>query len=137
MHSEHLQNVRPGILVSAWLIAVAVTSLIMLALLGLNLIDAETTSTRATIAAMALGFFTGGVFAGMRALKAPILYGICIGLLSLIIWFALSIISSVLVRGDAWRGLGADLSVTSILIQIVTAVLGARMGYRFALRSEV
>ena len=136
MHSEHLQNVRPGILIASWLIAVAVTSLIMLALLGLNLIDADTTSTRATMAAMAFGFFTGGVFAGMRALKAPILYGIGIGLLSLIIWFALSVLSSLLVADDAWRGLGANLSVTSILIQIITAVLGARMGYRWAVRGE-
>ena len=137
MHSEHLQNVRPGILVSAWLIAIAVTSLIMLALVGLNLIDADTTGTRATIAALAFGFFAGGVFAGMRALKAPILYGIGMGLLSLVVWFALNIVTTLLQRADTWGGLGADLSVAAMLIQIVAAVLGARMGYRFALRGEV
>lgn len=135
MHTEHLQNIRWSILLTAWLVAFAVTALIVLALIGLNIMEAEHPSTRATIAAVAFGFFAGGAFTGLKAVQAPILYGVALGLLSLLIAFVLKIVSGAL--GGFSYGLPADLSVTIVLIQIVSAVLGARLGYRFALRGAV
>ena len=136
MHSEHLQNVRPLTLIAAWLVAFAVTSLIMLALLGLNLVDPESPSTRSAIAAMAFGFFAGGVFAGLRARQAPILHGIAIGIVSLFVWFVLNLLSGLLFDGDSWQAVTTELSVSVLLVQIVAAVLGARVAYRWVLRGQ-
>jgi len=137
MHTEHLQNVRPSILVAAWLIAVAVTSLILLALVGLNLVDADAANTRVGIGAMAVGFFVGGAFAGLRGAQAPILYGVSIGMLSLITAFVLNLVFVTLLDNFEWQGVSPDLSVTMVLVQIISAVLGARLGYRQAVRGNV
>jgi hypothetical protein len=137
MHTEHLQNVRPVILFAAWLIALAVTSLILLALAGLNLVDAEAANTRVAIAAIAFGFFVGGAFAGMRGAQAPILYGVAMGILSLIIAVVLNALIAMLMPDFQWEGITADITITVILVQIVSAVLGARVGYRQAARGHV
>lgn len=118
----------------AWFVAFAATALIVLALVGLNILDANSPSTRATIAAVAFGFFIGGAFTGMRAAQAPILYGIGLGLLSLVIAFVLKVLSAVF--GEFSYGLPADLSVTLVLIQIISAVLGARVAYRYTIRGR-
>ena len=137
MHTEHLQNIRPSILVAAWLIAVAVTSLILLALVGLNLVDADAANTRVAIGAMAVGFFVGGAFAGLRGAQAPILYGVSMGMLSLITAFVLNLVFVTLIDNFEWQGVSPDLSVTMVLVQIISAVLGARLGYRQAVRGNV
>lgn len=137
MHTEHLQNVRPPILIGAWLVAFAVTSLILLALVGLGLVDPDEPGTRVAIGAIAFGFFAGGAFAGLRAGQAPILYGVGLGMLSLIIAFVLNVLLATVLRDFEWGGVAPDLSITLLLIQIISAVLGARMGYRFALRGSV
>lgn len=136
MHTEHLQNVRPMTVVAGWLIAVAVTSLIMLALVGLNLIDANAPSTRAAMAAVALGFVAGGMFTGVRAAQAPILHGVAMGLFSLVAWFVLGLLSQSLLRGSAWD-VGRDLTITAVIVQIIASIIGARLGYRLALRGNV
>jgi hypothetical protein len=136
MHTEHLQNVRPITVVVGWLIAVAVTSLIMLALVGLNLIQADAPSTRAAMAAVAFGFIAGGAFAGMRAAQAPILHGVAMGLFSLLAWFVLGVLSQSLFNGTSWD-LTRDLTITAVIVQIICSIVGARLGYRYALRGNV
>lgn len=137
MHTEHLQNVRPVILLAAWLIALAVTSLILLALAGLNLVDAEAANTRVAVAAIAFGFFVGGAFAGMRGTQAPILYGVAMGILSLVIAVVLNALVAMLMPDFRWEGITSGITITVILVQIVSAVLGARIGYRQAVRGNV
>ena len=137
MHSEHLQNVRPVTVIAAWLVAVAVTSLIMLALIGLNIVDAATASARSAMAAVALGFIAGGVFAGMRAAQAPILHGIAMGLFSLVAWFVLGLISDSLVSGGTVWSLSTDLTITAVIVQIIASIVGARLGYRLVVRGNV
>ncbi|HEY0674189.1 MAG TPA: hypothetical protein VGD27_18075 [Longimicrobiales bacterium] len=136
MHTEHLQNVRAITVIAAWLVSVAVTSLIMLALVGLNLIDADSPSVRAAMAAIAFGFIAGGVFAGVRAAQAPILHGVAIGLFSLVAWFILGVLSQSLFNGTTWD-LTRDLTITSVIVQIIASIIGARLGYRLALRGNV
>jgi hypothetical protein len=136
MHTEHLQNVRPITVVVGWLIAVAVTSLIMLSLAGLNLIDPAAPSTRAAMAAVAFGFIAGGAFAGMRAAQAPILHGVAMGLFSLLVWFVLGLLSQSFSTGSSWD-LTRDLTITAVVVQIICSIVGARLGYRFALRGNV
>jgi hypothetical protein len=136
MHTEHLQNVKPVTVLVSWLVAVAVTSLIMLALVGLNLIDANSPSTRAAMAAVAFGFIVGGAFAGMRSAQAPILHGIAIGLFSLVAWFVLGLFSAALFNGTSWD-LTRDLTITALMVQIICSIVGARLGYRYAMKGNV
>lgn len=136
MHTEHLQNVKPVTVVASWLVAVAVTSLILLSLVGLNLIDADSPSTRAAMAAVAFGFIAGGAFAGMRARQAPILHGIAIGLFSLVAWFVLGIMTQTLFNGTSWD-LTRDLTITALMVQIICSIIGARLGYRYAVRGTI
>lgn len=136
MHTEHLQNVRPVTVVAAWLVSIAVTSLILLALVGLRLLDADSPSTRAAMAAVALGFVAGGMFAGVRAAQAPVLHGVAIGLFSLVAWFILGLLSQSLLRGSVWD-VGRDLTITAVIVQIIASIVGARLGYRLALRGNV
>jgi hypothetical protein len=136
MHTEHLQNVRPVTVVAAWLVAIAVTSLLMLALVGLRLVDADSPSTRIAMIALALGFIAGGAFAGLRAAQAPILHGIAMGLFSLIAWFVLGLVAQSLITGGA-LDLTRDITMTALIIQIVSSIIGARLGYRFAMRGNV
>ncbi len=136
MHTEHLQNVRPITVIAAWLVSIAVTSLILLALLGLRLLDADAPSTRAAMAAVALGFIAGGVFAGVRAAQAPILHGVAIGMFSLVAWFVLGLLSHSLLQGSVWD-VGRDLTITAVIVQIIASIVGARLGYRLALRGNV
>jgi hypothetical protein len=131
MHTEHLQNVRWRIVVVGWLIAVAVASLLIIVVIGLNLVDPDSaTGTRVAIGAIALGFFAGGLFAALRAGTAPMLHGVLIGLLSLLVWFVLNAITAVLFRDFGWQALTPNLAIALVLVMIVAAVLGARSGFR-------
>lgn len=135
METEHLQSVRIGIVGAGWLVAIAVASLIALAATALGLVEADSAlGARLEISAIAVGFFAGGMFAGLRAREAPILHGIAIGLLSLPVWFFVNLISAVAFPDSAWDALSPRYTVSVILLQLVAAVLGARMGYRKLLR---
>lgn len=137
MHTEHLQRVRPSIVAAGWLVAIAVASLIVVVLLGLNVLDAESTAgTRVSMGAVAIGFFVGGLFAGLRAGEAPILHGAALGILSLIVWFVLNFLSATLFNDFGWQALTPELTISLVLIQIVAAILGARLGYRVTQKSR-
>ena len=115
----------------SWFIAVAVASLIVTLILATNLIDmASGAGTRAAITAVAVGFFAGGLFAGLRAGEAPILHGIAMAVLSLIVWVVVNVASSIAFPGFGWDALTPELTASVILLQMAAAVLGARSGYR-------
>lgn len=139
MHTEHLQNVRAGLLMAGWLIAAAVTSLLFLALASLGVLDPEDAESAMaaswTLAIVAAGFFAGGFYAGFRALHAPILHGIGIGIASLVAWLAVNVLALLFDR-TGWQGLPPLLTATLLLEQMLFAVLGAWAGYRLALRDQ-
>ena len=136
MHTEHLQNVSAGRVLLGWLVAVGVGSLILLALaaFGTSLADADT--AWATIIAVILGFFAGGFFTGMRALRAPILHGIAIGLMSLVAWVVVNAVIFGILDGTEWVELSPLLTAVLLITQIVSAVVGALMGYNVALAGK-
>ncbi len=135
MHTEHLQSVRFGIVTAAWAVAVAVTSLLLLVVFGIGAVDADSPlATRVAIAAVALGFYAGGIFAGTRTGSAPILHGTFIGLLSLAIWFLLNGVTAVAFPDFGWQALTPNLAVGLVVLQIAAAILGARHGYRRSVR---
>ncbi|HKJ02916.1 MAG TPA: hypothetical protein VJ997_10690, partial [Longimicrobiales bacterium] len=87
MQTEHVGNLHPGWVLGGWLIAVAVTSVAYLSLVGVGLFPQGAAAVFGVALAMAVGFFVGGLFVGLRWMDAPILHGAAITLVSLLVWF--------------------------------------------------
>jgi hypothetical protein len=87
MRTEHLSNLHPGGIAGGWLVAVAVTSGAYLGLVGTGLLPQGPAAVAGVAAAMAVGFFAGGLFVGIRWGDAPILHGAAITLVSVLAWF--------------------------------------------------
>lgn len=137
MHTEHLQRIRPSVVMVAWFVAVALASLIVLGVTGLGLLGPDSTlAMRLQMAAVAVGFFAGGLYAGLRAAEAPILHGVAIGIVSLVVWIALNVITALAFPDVGWDALTPNLALTLVFIMIVMAVLGARSGYRLVLKGR-
>lgn len=138
MHTEHLQNVSAARVVAGWLIAVAVTSLVALALVGTGVMsdEADATNTWWSVLAVLAGFFAGGFFTGFRAIQAPILHAAAMGLASLVAWFLLNALAAVFFSDWAWPALTPELAVGLLTAQLIAAVLGALLGYNVALRGR-
>ena len=138
MHTEHLQNVKPGRVVAAWLVAAAVTSLVALALLGSGIMSDEPSpaNTWWSVLAVAVGFFVGGLFVGFRAIEAPILHAFAMGLTSLVVWFLLNMLAASFLPDWSWAALTPQLALGILLMQFVASTLGALLGHNLALRGR-
>jgi len=136
MYTEHLQNVRPGYVVAGWLVAVAVASFALFILVALGLADPESIGGGPWVSlAMIAGFVAGGAFVGFRTGEAPILHGIAIGLMSIFAWVIINSVVTLFFTDQEWVSLSGVMTATAILVQIIGAVLGARWGYRLAIRA--
>ncbi|MFW6205965.1 MAG: hypothetical protein ACOC5I_01880 [Gemmatimonadota bacterium] len=127
MHTEHLQNVHPVRVLGGWLVAVAVTSLVVFGFIVLRLMEEGPGDAAWAVLAVAIGFLVGGLFTGFRTLEAPILHGIALGLTSLVAWAGLNLVV-VGLGGTGWSGLGATAAIVVLLTQIVAAVMGCWIG---------
>ena len=138
MHTEHLQNVTLGRVAAAWLVAIAVTSLVALALISMGLLTEESTALDTWWSALAViaGFFAGGFFAGFRAIEAPILHAAAMGLMSLVVWFIVNALAALVFTGWATESLTAQLTIALLLAQLGAAMVGALLGYNVALRGK-
>ncbi len=88
MHSEHISNLHPGWVAVGWLVAVAVSAVVFLALVGTGLLPAVGAGeTIGSVVALLLGFFAGGFFVGLRWSDAPVLHVVAITVLSVLVWF--------------------------------------------------
>jgi hypothetical protein len=133
MHTEHLQNVRPGRVLGGWLVAIAVTSFVVFGFILLGLMgESAPADTGWAMAAVAAGFLVGGWFIGYGTMEAPILHGIALGLTSLLAWVALNFVVVVGFRGMEWEGLTAAAALAVILVQMVAGVAGCWVGVRGA-----
>jgi hypothetical protein len=130
MQTEHLSNLHPGWIAGGWLIAVAVTSAAYLALVGAGLLPQGTSAAFGVAAAMAAGFFVGGLFVGLRWSDAPILHGAAITLLSVLVWF----VGSLTLPGplESWSG-PTPAVLGLILVQLAASSAGGWVGRRMAL----
>jgi hypothetical protein len=138
MHTEHLQNVSVARVSAAWLVAIAVTSLVALTLIssGLMTEDATTANTWWSVLAVVVGFFAGGFFVGIRALQAPVLHAGGVALATLVAWALLNGLGMIFFRDWSWPQLTAQLAVGLLLTQFIAATLGALIGYNVALRGK-
>lgn len=137
MHTEHLQNVRYWWVLTGWLVAIGATSVIVFIFEASDFVDASTArDALASLIAVVAGFAAGGFFAGIRAMQAPILHGIGIGMLSLIAWVVINLIASTLIDAVGWQSITAALAVGLVLMMMVAAVVGALLGYNVAVRGK-
>ncbi|MEX0891125.1 MAG: hypothetical protein WEB88_03070 [Gemmatimonadota bacterium] len=138
MHTEHLQNVRPGRVAAGWLVAVAVTSLILMVFLAARLLEGDRPVAEAvwTLIAVAAGFGGGGFFVGFRGVEAPVLHGVALGITTLVMWLMLNILAVTFMPDAAWEALGPVLAAALLFLQMVAAVVGALLGYNLALRGR-
>lgn len=133
MHTERIENVHPLWVAAGWFVAAAATSLVALGLVALELAGPDADAGAGELVAVALGFWIGGLFTGFRALRAPILHGIAIGLTSLVVWLVVNLFAFFF-PSLGWEGLTPLLTAALLLVQMTTAVAGAWVGHRIALR---
>lgn len=135
MHTEHLQNVRPGQVLGGWLVAIAMTSGVVFVFIVLGLMGSEAVRDGTwAVLAVAVGFLVGGWFTGYRTLEAPILHGVALALTSLAAWVVLNLVVVAAWGVDEWSGLGATATLVVVLTQIIAAVAGGWAGARAARR---
>jgi hypothetical protein len=134
MRSEHLTNLHVGWIIGGWLVAVAVTSGVYLALVGTGLLPQGPGEVLGIAVAMAAGFYAGGLFVGTRWMEAPILHGVAMTFLSVVVLFGGTL---TLPEGfGAWSG-SAPTVLGLILLQLAASVAGGWTGRSAAMGPEV
>lgn len=137
MHTEHLQNVRYGWVIAGWLVAIAVVSIVVFIFEASGFVEGGgPRDALASLIAVIAGFAAGGFFAGFRALEAPILHGIGIGLMSLVAWVVVNLVAATVLDLAGWQSLTPAFAVGLVLVQVVAAVVGALLGYNVATRGK-
>lgn len=132
MTSPDAPRIRPTWVAFGWFIAASVTSLALFALWSLGLPEASETGDLPWVAAsIALGFGVGGLFAGWRSGSAPVLHGVGIGLFSLVVWMLANLLSRLVFREAGWETLPFTTGLFLIVLQILSAAVGAWIGIRW------
>lgn len=132
MHTEHLNNVRPGMVGFGWFISAAITSLIVFGLIAIGVLSRDGLGgTGWGLLAIGAGFFAGGWYVGMRTGRAPILHAVAMGLFSLLLWLLLNLVPGELLDADSWS-VGAAYGAGLVLLQIAAAAVGGRIASRDA-----
>lgn len=135
MHSEHIRNLHPGWVVGGWFLAISVTSVVFMVFVGMGLIRPGGGSTPLLVpVTVAVGFFVGGLFVGLRWSDAPILHGVAITLVSVVVWFLGNLLFGESATGDV---AGSSTFVLGmVLLQLVMAIAGGWAGRRMVRRGE-
>ncbi|MEX2572154.1 MAG: hypothetical protein WD737_12715 [Gemmatimonadota bacterium] len=131
MH-EYVRNIRPGWIAFGWFIAVALTSLILLALAGLGFVgDNPNQEAVFVAAALVAGFLVTGFFVGTRVAAAPHLNGLGMGIFSIVAWVAINLFLGEPTGSATWRDLDVWTVAGLLVLQAVAAIIGARLGVRW------
>ncbi len=134
MHTEHLNNVRPGWLFFGWFVSLSVTSSIVLLLAAAGLLEVSAVAEALVVGgAVAVGWAAGGFLLGYQVAAAPILHGVGMAVLSFVGWFLLNLTVGGL-TGDAgaWALIGTRSAALALLVQLLAGVGGCWGGYRAA-----
>jgi hypothetical protein len=119
---------------AGWMVSVAVTSAAYLAAVGTGLFPRGPQAVLGVAGAVAVGFFVGGLFVGLRWNDAPILHAAAFTFLSVLIWF----LGSLALPGalDAWAG-PTPAVLGLVLVQFFSAAWGGWIGRRITLGGGV
>jgi hypothetical protein len=130
--TESLARLRPTWIAFGWFIAAAITSLILLGLLGLGIISDDPQEEGTWVAlAFLVGFSVAGFFVGVRVGVSPILHGVGMGLFSLVVFVLVNLLAGEPTGGTAWRSMTTSTALWLILLQTVSAIVGTRAGVRW------
>jgi hypothetical protein len=129
---ESLRSVRWSWIGFGWFIAAGIVSLILLALAAFDIIGGEADGETVWIAlAMVVGFYISGFFVGTRVVAAPVIHGVGMGLFSLLAWVAINLFVGTPMGETTWRSTDVATLGGLLLLQLVAAIVGTRMGVRW------
>jgi hypothetical protein len=136
MHSEHISNLHPGWVVGGWLVGVAVSSAGFMVLVGVGLLRPDSGASAFLVPlAVAVGFYVGGLFVGLRWVDAPILHGAAMTFLSVLVWFLGEVVAPRLIEPRLGPSTGGSRFVLGmILLQLVVTIAGGWTGRWMMLR---
>jgi hypothetical protein len=133
MHSEHLRNVQISWVAFGWFVGLAAAAAILLLLAGAGLMGSGgVQEALAFELAVAVGWFVGGFIVGFKSAAAPILHGAAMALFTFVAWFVLNLVFGGLTTGSsAWEFFGARSLAAALLVQMLAAIAGCWLGYRY------
>lgn len=132
----NLSAVRPSWIAFGWFIAACITGLGLLALISLGIADGQSVGGDPWVAAtLTVGFLLGGFFVGVRVGGEALVHGLGMGLFSVLVWIAANLFLGEPTDQTAWSELGAATVTMLLMLQAVAAVVGVRMGVRWASRA--
>ena len=114
-----------------WLIAISIMSLTVLILAAFGLTGATDAEESTGVGlAVVFGFLIAGFFLAWKAGGSPILYGVALGLFSLVAWFVLNLVLGEPTGATTWRSLDLETLLGIIALQMAAAVVGGRIAVR-------
>jgi hypothetical protein len=133
MHSEHLHNVQISWVAFGWFVGLAVATTVLLLLAGAGFSHWGGVAEHVALAvAVAIGWFCGGFIVGFKAAAAPLLHGFAMALFTFVAWFGLNVAFGGLTTGlAAWEYFSARSLAAALLVQLVAAIAGCWLGYRY------
>lgn len=132
----NLSAVRPSWIAFGWFIAACITGLGLLALISLGIADGQSVGGDPWVAAaLTVGFLLGGFFVGVRVGGEALVHGLGMGLFSVVVWIGANLFLGEPTDQTAWSELGAATVTMLLVLQAVAAVVGVRMGVRWASRA--
>jgi hypothetical protein len=133
MHSEHLRNVQISWVAFGWFVGLAAAAAVLLLLAGAGFTESGgKQETIVLTVAVAAGWFMGGFIVGFKAAAAPILHGAAMALFTFVAWFGLNLAFGGLTTGaSAWEFFGARSLAAALLVQVLAAITGCWLGYRY------
>jgi hypothetical protein len=133
MHSEHLRNVQLSWVAFGWFVSLAVATAVLLLLAGAGFSHwGGLAETIALAIAVTVGWFAGGFIVGFKVAAAPLLHGFAMALFTFVAWFALNLAFGGMTTGvTAWEYLSGRSLAAGLLVQVVAAIAGCWVGYRY------
>ncbi len=131
--NESIRSVRPSWIGFGWFLAVSVGSflLVVLDLIGLVGDDVQGESLWVAVAIL-ISFSITGFFVGTRVNAAPVLHGLGMGLFSLVAWVLINLFLGEPTGVTTWRALEPNVLAGLLVLQAVAAIVGTRLGVRWA-----
>jgi hypothetical protein len=130
--TDIFRDVRWSWIAFGWFIAAAIASLVLLALASVDIIGGDRPGEGIWVAqALLTGFFLSGFLVGTRAFNRPIFHGVGMGIFSLVAWLLVNLLLGEPTGETTWRALDLLTLAGLLLLQGVSAVLGAWVGARW------
>ena len=127
-----MRRLHIGWVAIGWLLAISITSVLVLALSAIGIVGGvpEDESTGIGLA-VAVGFMIAGFIVGLKLGAAPILHGVAMGLFSIVAWFLTNLLLGEPIGATTWRSMDFGTFLGILVLQIAAAVVGARIAVRW------